>query len=121
MWRASTSRVMGMDLDKDYMVQAPFIFWRDTFCVTRQRIVSVTQKGFYDAVYSDVPFHAGNFLNHPVTFADYEALNLCAVKLQGDRYFLRANTERPLSWPWRLYWSHGDWWPEVEAFLTSKL
>lgn len=121
MWRAPTSRVMGMDLDRDYMVQAPFIFWRDTFGATRQRIVEVTGRGFCDAVYSDVPFQAANFLNHPVTFADYEALNLYAVKFQADRYFLRANTERPRDWPFMLYWSHGQWSLEVEHFLTSKL
>lgn len=120
-WRGSTSRVMGIDLDKDYMVQAPFAFWRDTFSKTRQRIVETTGQGFFESIYSDVPFHYGNFSNHPVTFADYEALNLYAVKFQSDRYFLRSNNERPVSWPWQLYWSHGDWSPEVERFLTSKL
>jgi hypothetical protein len=121
MWRGPTSRVMGVDLDRDYMVQAPFVFWRDTFSKTRQRIVDISGQGFYEAVYSDVPFRAANFLNHPVKFADYEALNLYAVKFQGDRYFLRSNNERPLNWPWRLYWSHGDWSPEVEKFLVSRL
>jgi hypothetical protein len=120
-WRGPTSRIMGIDLDRDYMVQAPFIFWRDTFSKTRQRIVEVTGQGFFEAVYSDVPFHAANFMNHPVTFADYEALNLYGVKFQAERYFLRANSERPANWPFRLYWSHGDWSPEVERFLTSKL
>lgn len=121
MWRRATSIVMGIDLDRDYMVQAPFCFWRDTFSRTRQRIVEVTGQGFYETVYSDTPFSAANFLNHPMKFADYEALNLCAVRLQPERYFLRVNTERPPNWPFRLYWSHGDWSPEVEAFLTSKL
>ena len=120
-WRGPTSRVMGIDLDRDYMVQAPFVFWRGTFAKTRRRIVEVTGQGFYDAVYSDVPFYHGNFLNHPVTFADYECLNLYAAKFEPDRYFLRSNKERPADWPWRLYWSHGQWSPEVEAFLTSKL
>jgi hypothetical protein len=121
MWRATTSRVMGIDLDRDYMVQAPFLFWRDTFSKTRQRIVEVTGQGFYEAIHSTVPFNYQNFLSHPVTFADYEALNLYAVKFETERYFLRSNAERPLDWPWRLYWSHGDWSPEVERFLTSKL
>ena len=121
MWRACTSRVMGIDLDRDYMVQAPFCFWRDTFSKTRQRIVNVTGKGFFEAVYSDKPFHCSTFLTHPVTFADYEALNLHAVKFEADRYHLRSNAERPKDWPFRLYWSHGDWSPEVEKFLSSKL
>jgi hypothetical protein len=120
-WRRPTSRVMGMDLDRDYMVQMPFLFWRDTFSKTRQRIVNTTERGFFESVYSDHPFHSANFLSHPVTFADYEALNLYAVKFEPDRYFIRATQDRPADWPWRLYWSHGDWSPQVEAFLTSKL
>jgi hypothetical protein len=121
MWRAATSRIMGIDLDRDYMVQAPFCFWRDTFGATRQRIVEVTGLGFYEAVHSTVPFEYQKFLSHPVTFADYEALNLYGAKFQSERYFVRPNNARPLDWPWRLYWSHGDWSPEVERFLTSKL
>ena len=120
-WRAPTSRVMGIDLDRDYMVQAPFCLWRDSFSKTRRRIVEVTGQGFYEAVHSTVPFRYQTFLSHPVTFADYEALNLYAIKFQPERYFLRMNSDRPANWPFRLYWSHGDWSPEVEAFLTSKL
>jgi hypothetical protein len=120
-WRAPTSRVMGMDLYADLMVQAPFVYWRQTFSRMRQRVVEVTGKAFYDAVYSDVPFHCSNFLNHPVTFADYEALNLTAIAFEPERYHLRANAERPLNWPFRLYWSHGDWSPKVEQYLTSLL
>jgi hypothetical protein len=119
-WRGPTSRVMGMDLDRDYMVQSPFLFWRDTFCKTRQHIVNVTGRGFYESVYSGVPFRPENFLSHPVTFSEHEALNLYAVKFQGDRYHLRRNTERPANWPFRLYWSHGDWCEDVaQRILTS--
>jgi len=120
-WRGPTSRVMGIDLDRDYMVQAPFCFWRETFSKVRQQIVNTTGKGFFESIYSGVPFHPQAFLSHPMTIADYEALNLYAVKKEPDRYFLRSNASRPLDWPFRLYWSHGDWSPEVEQFLTSKL
>lgn len=120
-WRTPTTRLMGIDLDRDYMVQAPFLLWRDTFSKTRAQIVKTTGKGFFESVYSDTPFSPENFLSHPVTFADYEALNLYAVKFQPERYFVRANSERPADWPFKLYWSHGQWSPEVERFLTSKL
>lgn len=120
-WRECTSRIMGTDLFADLMVQAPFIFHRDTFSKTRQRIIETTGTSFFDAMYSDVAFHPSRFLDHPMKCADYECLNLYAVKFQPERYFLRPNTDRPANWPWRLYWSHGDWSPEVEAFLTSKL
>lgn len=120
-WRGPTSRVMGMDLDKDYMVQAPFVFWRETFSATRQQIVNTTGLGFFEAVYSDVHFYPSRFLEHPMKFADYESLNLYAVKKEPERYFVRSNKERPANWPWRLYWSHGDWNQDVERYLISKL
>jgi hypothetical protein len=120
-WRKPTSRVMGIDLDKDYMIGAPSLYWRDTFSKTRQQIVNATGKGFFEAVYSAAPFEATRFLEHPMTFADFEALNLYAAKFQPDRYSLRPLQERPKNWPFRLFWSHGDWTPEVRAFLDAKL
>lgn len=108
MWRGSTARVMGMDLPNDLMVGAPFLFWRDTFAATRDHIEKVTGKSFYEAVYSAVPFYPANFLNHPVTFSEHEALNLYASTFQKDRYHVRSNLERPPNWPWKLYWSYGD-------------
>jgi hypothetical protein len=121
MWRGSTARVMGLDLAHDYMVGAPFLFWRDIFPKTRDHISSVTGRSFREAVYSDVPFSAANFLNHPVKFSEHEALNLYAATFEPHRYFFRKNTERPPDWPWHLYWSYGDWSPQLEAFLSSKL
>jgi uncharacterized protein DUF6492 len=121
MWRGSTARVMGMDLPWDYMVGQPFLFWRDIFEATRNHIAKTTGKSFYDTVYSGVPFNAANFLNHPVTFSEHEALNLYAATFQRDRYFVRKNTERPPAWPWKLYWSHGGLTPEIKAELDSKL
>jgi hypothetical protein len=121
MWRGSTARVMGIDLEHDYMVGAPFLFWRDTFVATRDHIARVTAQNFREAVYSDVPFSAANFLNHPVKFSEHEALNLYAAKFQSSRYCVRSNTERPAHWPWRLYWSHGDWTPGLQAQLDKLL
>jgi hypothetical protein len=120
-WRAPTSRIMGMDLDRDYMVQVPFLYWRDTFSGTRQRIVNTTGRGFFESVWSGTPFSAATFLTHPMILADFEALGLYAVRFQPDRYFVQLNTERPADWPFRLYWSHGGCTPEIQQFLTSKL
>jgi uncharacterized protein DUF6492 len=120
-WRRPTSQLMGMDLDRDYMVQSPFLWWRDTFALTRKHIESVTGKSLYEAVYSDVPFRAENFLHHPIKFSEHEALNLFAVKHQPERYYVRRNTERPAHWPWRLYWSHGDWSPGLKVHIESLL
>jgi hypothetical protein len=120
-WRMPTSRVMGIDLDKDYMVSAPSLYWRDTFSKARQQIVNTAAKGFFEAVYSSAPFEATRFLEHPMTFADFEALNLYAANFQPDRYFVRSQHERSTDWPFRLFWSHGDWTPQVQAFLDAKL
>jgi hypothetical protein len=119
-WRGPTSRVMGMDLDRDYMVTMPFVFWRDTFSGTRRRIVNVTGQGFFESVYSETPFKAENFLQHPMRFADYEALGLYAAKCQADRYVVK---ERPKDkqWPWNLYWSHGGLSPTLETLFQSLL
>jgi hypothetical protein len=120
-WRAPTSLMMGMDLDREYMCGAPFIYWRETFSKCRYQIARTHRRSFFDCLYSDVPFRADNFLNHPMKLADFEALGLTAAKLEPERYTFRPNASRPLSWPFKLYWSHGGLTPEVAKFLDSKL
>ena len=120
-WRAPTSLMMGMDLDREYMCGVPFIYWRETFSKTRCQIARTHRRSFFDCLYSDVPFSAATFMTHPMKLADFEALGLCAAKLEPNRYHFRQNNARPLDWPFQLYWSHGDWSPEVERHLISKL
>jgi hypothetical protein len=123
-WRACTSKIMGMDLDNDYMVSAPFPVWRRTFGEVRDRIEKVNQKPFEVAIFSDVPFTTAGFNSHPLRLADYEALYLWAAKTDPGGYILRNCHDRPQPWPWRLYWSRGDWSPELQAgfdrLLTSQ-
>jgi len=119
-WRRPVSRVMGMDLDKDYMVRAPNLYWRETFSKTRQRIVQATGRSFYDAVYSREHFNPARFLQHPVTFADFECLNLYAATFEPDRYVVRPQQLNPNN-PFRLFWSHGDWSASLQAELDAKL
>jgi hypothetical protein len=120
-WRGCTSQAMGIDLDRDYMIRTPSIYWRDTFSRVRQRIVRTTGKGFYESIYSDVPFTAENFMVHPMKIADFEALNLYAVKFQPEKYVLIRRDERQGEWPFHLYWSHGDWSPKVHELLEQTL
>jgi hypothetical protein len=119
-WRAPVSRIMALDLDKDYMVRAPNLYWRETFAKTRQRIVQATGRSFFDAVYSSVPFDPRKFLSHPMTFADFECLNLYAATFERDRYFVRPQQIDPRN-PFRLFWSHGDWSSELQAELEDRL
>jgi hypothetical protein len=120
-WRGPTSRIMGIDLDRELMSGCPFLFWRDTIRLCREHIERVNGKSLHDAVYSDVPFRPENFLNHPMKFAEHEALNLFASKCQPDRYHLRHSKDRPANWPWRQYWSHGDWSPGLKVHIESLL
>lgn len=120
-WREPTSRVMGMDLDKDYMVRPPFLYWRDTFGRARHQIARTTRRGFFESVYSAVPFKAETFMTHPHPFADFEALGLCAAKLEPARYRVIHHDQRIKKWPFRLYWSHGDWNQKVLATLEAAL
>jgi hypothetical protein len=119
-WRKPVSRVMGMDLDKDYMVKVPNLYWRDTLQKTRLHIIRATGQGFLDAVYSDRPFKSTLFLTHPHTFADFECLNLYAAKFQSDRYLVRPQEHNPNN-PFNLFWSHGDFSEEVQKQLEEKL
>ena len=117
-WRSSTSSIMGIDLDRDYMVATPFSFWRDTFGLARERIEMVTGKQFRDAVYSDVPYDFHHFLGHRMIYADYEALGLYAAKFQPDRYVVKPRAAK--RWPFQLFWSH-SWSPAVEQMLQERL
>jgi hypothetical protein len=117
-WRAGTSRIMGMDLDRDYMVYTPFTFWRSTFMRTRARIEKVTGKPFKEAVYSERPYDYAMFLNHPMIYADYEALCLFANKHEPDWYVVKPRPSK--TWPFRLYWSHG-YNDEIALDLASRL
>jgi hypothetical protein len=119
-WAPPTERVLGIPLDRDYMVGPPFIFWRDTFLKLRERVEDVTGLPFHDAVYSNQHYDYKNFLNHPKVYCDYEALGLFAAKFEADRYSLQHHP-RGTPWPFRVYWSHGDWTPTLQAKLDALL
>lgn len=121
-WRGPTSLMMGMDLNHEYMCGVPFIYWRETFSKCRCQIARTHRRSFYDCIYSDVPFKASNFLNHPMKLADFEALGLTAAQIEPhDRYLLRHSSNRPKDWPFKLYWSHGGLTKEIQAELDAIL
>jgi hypothetical protein len=122
-WRWCTSKVLGIDVDREYMIAMPCLFWRETFNATRRQIVNTTGKGFFEAVYSDVPFKSSNFLEHPNTFADYEALGCYAAHCEPEKYVVqhRDIAAARCNWPFKLYWSHGGISQETREFLEEKL
>jgi hypothetical protein len=120
-WRAVTSLAMGMDLKCDMMVSAPFPLWVSTIAATRAHIERVIRGSLEKWMYSDVVFKTENFLTHPLKLADYEAMNLYASTYEANRYVLRNCHDRPVPWPWRLYWSRGDWNAALQAEFEQKL
>jgi hypothetical protein len=120
-WRGCTSRAMGMDLDRDYMCSAPLVYRRETIPLTRLHIEKVTGQPLEQFMYSSTPFRTENFHAHPMKLADYEALGLYAAKYQSDKYALRSCHERPVPWPWRLYWSRGDWNETLQSYFAHRL
>jgi hypothetical protein len=111
-WREPTERALGIPLDREYMISPPMAFWKDTFRNCRQRITRVNARAFCDTVYSDVPFEAAKFMDHPMTICDYETLGLYAAKFEPDRYSV---IPVPLvsELPFKVYWSHGEF-PQAE-------
>lgn len=120
-WRKPTSRLMGLDLGADLMAGAPFPFWRETFGKVRSHIETINRMSFGEALYSTTPFTTAGFHRHPFRWSDYEAMNLYASTFERDRYFLRHRREQPAPWPWRLYWSRGDWSAELQAEFERRL
>lgn len=119
-WAPPTKRVMGIPLDRDYMRGPPFLFWRDTFASVRERIEDITGLPFHDAVYSDRPYDYRSFLSHPKTNCDYEVLGLYAAKFEPSRYHV-VHQPPDEHWPFRVYWSHGDWSQMLQEGLDCLL
>lgn len=119
-WGPPTYRVLGMPLDRDYMRGPPFLFWRETFKGLRNRVEEVTGLPFHDAVYSDRPYDYRSFLTHPKVYCDYESLGLFAAKFEPGHYHI-AHDSKYEYWPFRVYWSHGDWNQHLQNQLDAML
>jgi hypothetical protein len=92
-WIKPTQRCIDFPLENDYMVQGPFIYWRETFLGMRNRVVEVTRTGFTDAVHSDHPFDHKKFMEHPFTFCEFNCLGLYAHRFEADRYVFQRPSE----------------------------
>lgn len=119
-WVPPTEKALGIPLDRDYMRGPPFIFWRKTFARVRERVEEVSGLPFHDAVYSDKPYDYRSFLTHPKVYCDYEALGLYAAKFEAHNYTVVE--QRPdENWPFRVFWSYGDWNETTRNTLDSLL
>lgn len=115
-WRGPTERALGVPLDREYMITPPMAFWTDTLRNTRQRIVSHNGVSFIDFAYSDRPFKAETFMEHPMTICDYETLGLYAATFEKHLYSIRPV---PKEWPFKVYWSHGAFPEELGKMLSQ--
>jgi hypothetical protein len=115
-WAPPTERALGVPLSLNYMLVPPMAFYPDTFRSCRQRITALNGTSFIDFAYSDVPFNPRNFMEHPMKLCDYETLGLYAAVFESHRYALRPV---PADWPFKVYWSHGPFPPELGELLRS--
>jgi hypothetical protein len=119
-WGQAVERALGIPLDREYMVGPPLLFWRDTFEAMRHRVEKIIGLSFKDAVYSDTPYSYKHFLSHPIKFCDYEALGAYASAFEPDRYSFQ-HLPQGFHWPFRVYWSHGDWNLSLQRKLDKLL
>lgn len=117
-WPAVVKRSTGLDLDRDYMVSRPWIFWRSTFEGARKLIEHHTKKPFDEAVYSEEFFDWTRYEFHPFTFCDLETLGLYANLHEPDRYSFREKKSYSVFWD---AWSHTHFTPEVRSKLDQLL
>jgi len=104
-WVPAVREAIGVNLDADFMVSTPCIYWRNTFERVRELVETKHGKPFMEALRSDVAFEKDNFLNHPFTFCENECLGYVA-SLQ-DRYILQDFRHAGKIIPLRQFWSHG--------------
>jgi hypothetical protein len=115
-WTPPTERALGVPLSLNYMLVPPMAFYPDTFRSCRQRITALNGTSFIDFAYSDVPFRSENFMDHPMKLCDYETLGLYAAAFESHRYAIRPV---PADWPFKVYWSHGEFPREIGILLAS--
>lgn len=120
LWGPPVERTLGIPLDKEYMVAPPLLYWRSTFAAMRARVEKVTGKPFKEVLYSEEPYDYRKFLTHPMKFCDYEALGAYAQAFEPDRYRFE-HLPQGFHWPFRVYWSHGDWTASLAAKLDALL
>jgi len=119
-WVPAIRRALGIELDADFMVRVPTLYWRSTFSEMRGRVEAKHKKPFLEAVRSDFPFTIDRFLSHPFKFCENEALSYCASFQAG--YIVRDIRECAHSVPMLQCWSHGPIpTPYLETLLAPGL
>jgi hypothetical protein len=128
LWTKVVKESTGFDLERDYMVSRPWIFWRSTYAGAREIVEKHRNLPFYAATYSTIPFDHLNYLDHPFTFCDLQNLGYYAAHFEPERYWVQDFKEvkddiEPPVYKDRFkdYWSHTSWTAELVNHLDGLL
>jgi hypothetical protein len=124
LWPRVVHESTGLELDRDWMVSRPWIFWRSTFVDARRLVEEHKRLPFYAAVYSSARYDWTRYARHPFTFCDLENLGLAAAIYHPARYApgnLATLYAAGRKDKFRDMWSHTHFTPELQAELSQLL
>jgi hypothetical protein len=101
-----------------YYTYLPALYWRSSFQGMRRYLARLHHRNFLDLVYSNVPFKPENFCDHPISFADHEALGLYCQLAEPDHYVFR---QHEFYRSWTQYHSWTQWSDKTQAELENLL
>lgn len=105
-WVPAVKRSMGLDLDRDWMVNPLWVYWSSTFQGARELIESHRQMPFLQAVYCPHRYDWRAFTEHPMALCDMQALGLYAHQHEAHLYAIGRKTSAAIEGPIRQAWSH---------------
>jgi hypothetical protein len=119
-WPPVVKKSTGLELELDYMIAFPCLFWRSTFSGARGLIEKHLGKDFKSAVYSEHPYDHHDYEHHPFTFVDLETLYLYGEKFESDKYHMSDYAQNPRPEFFKNLWS---WTPfeQVQPELNRRL
>lgn len=104
-WGPAVRRSMGVDLDRDFMVEPCWLYWSSTFQGAREMIESHRQMPFGQAVYCNYRYEWTKFMDHPMKLCDMQALGVYAFRNEQHLYRFEQRTAAS-NCPIRQNWSH---------------
>jgi hypothetical protein len=121
-WQKVTERVMKIHSKHHYMPLMPICYWSNTFRQLRRYVVEQHKEAdnFREAVYSDVPFDPANFVEHPISFCDYDCLGLFAATFEPQQYVFKRPEEMPPN-PFKQFHSWSEWNENTPKILDRLL
>jgi len=125
LWSRVVKESTGLDLERDWMVTRPWIYWRSTYSGARKLVEYHKNLPFYAATYSRQHYDWTRYLDHGFTFCDLENLGLYASRFEPDLYdpqdLIELNQQGRQDKFWDC-WSHTPFEqvkPRLDALLCA--